>query len=282
MKDRFFVYCNESGFELFETLDDALDAANERIQGYLEDAWSDEVTSVCAGKITHRAKMCDQVFPDGEIDEEGLDESGELWDPDCEYKCNYKMLPVKKQSPGHLADAPELDQEPVAWIINHSDWSSSEPVLKKNIAERYESDQPGCTIPLYLRPQPVPDAAAPDVEQEPYAYEYGRDNGDGTFSVVMNKGMITQLGENEYGDCHPGIFASKEWPVTPLYLRPQSAPEAAKLVEALQSLLDMQDEDCRYDHQGYCQNHNLDHVDEGCRVAKARYTLMVHQKGGDV
>ena len=125
-------------------------------------------------------------------------------------------------------------------------------------------------------------AAAPEVEQEPYAYEYGRDNGDGTLSVVMNKGMLTQLGENEYGYCHPGIFASKEWPVTPLYLRPQSAPEAAKLVEALQSLLDMQDEDCRYDHQGYCQNHNLDHVDEGCRVAKARYTLMVHQKGGDV
>lgn len=178
MKDRFFVYCNESGFELFETLDDALDAANERIQGYLEDAWSDEVTSVCAGKITHRAKMCDQVFPDGEIDEEGLDESGELWDPDCEYKCNYKMLPVKKQSPDRLA-------------------------------------------------------AAPEVEQEPYAYEYGVSNGDGTFSVVMNKGRLTQLGENEYGYCHPGIFASKEWPVTPLYLHPQPAHDVATLLDAL-------------------------------------------------
>ena len=179
MKDQFFVYCNESGYECFETLDDALDAANERIQGYLEDAWSDEVTSVCAGKITHRAKMCDQVFPDGEIDEEGLDESGALWDPDCEYKCNYKMLPVKKQSPDHLDDAPE-------------------------------------------------------VEQKPYAYEYGRDNGDGTFSVVMNKGVVKQLGENEYGYCHPGIFASKEWPVTPLYLRPQPAPDVAKVVESLE------------------------------------------------
>lgn len=98
MKDLYFVYCNDSGFECFLTLDDAIDAADERIQGYLDDAWSDEVTSVCAGKITHRAKMCDQVFPDGEIDEDGIDESGELWDPDCEYKCNYKMLPVKKQS----------------------------------------------------------------------------------------------------------------------------------------------------------------------------------------
>lgn len=113
-----------------------------------------------------------------------------------------------------LAAAPIIEQEPVAWIINHSDWAGSDPISEKAIAERYEADQPGCTVPLYLRPQ--------------------------------------------------------------------SAPETAKLVEALQSLLDMQDEDCRYDHQGYCQNHNLDHVDEGCRVAKARYTLMVHQKGGDV
>ena len=96
MKDRFFVYCNESGFELFETLDDALDSADERIQGYLEDAWSDEVTSVCAGKITHRAKMCDQVFPDGEIDEDGIDEAGEYWDSNYECKCNYKMLPVEQ------------------------------------------------------------------------------------------------------------------------------------------------------------------------------------------
>lgn len=58
-----------------------------------------------------------------------------------------------------LAAAPEFDQEPVAWIINHSDWSSSEPVLKKNIAERYESDQPRCTIPLYLHPQKSPEVA---------------------------------------------------------------------------------------------------------------------------
>ena len=109
MKDRFFVYCNESGFELFETLDDAIDAANERIQGYLEDAWSDEVASVCAGKITHRAKMCDQVFPDGEIDEDGIDEAGDYWDPDWDYKCNYKMLPVKSCEPIKNEDISERE-----------------------------------------------------------------------------------------------------------------------------------------------------------------------------
>lgn len=96
MTDLFFVYCPESGFDCFLTLDAALDEANERIQGYLGDAWSEEVTGVCAGKITHRAKMCDQVFPDGEIDEDGIDEAGEYWDSDCECKCNYKMLPVEQ------------------------------------------------------------------------------------------------------------------------------------------------------------------------------------------
>lgn len=91
----FFVYCNEEGLEVFETLDDALNEANDRIQGYLADSWSEEVTSVRVGRITHRAKMCNQVFPDGDINEDGIDEAGEPWDPDIDYKCNYKMLPVE-------------------------------------------------------------------------------------------------------------------------------------------------------------------------------------------
>ena len=90
--NNFFVYCPNDGFDDFETLDDALDAAIERTREYLEDGWSEDVTSICVGRITHRAKMCDQVFPEGEIDEDGLDEAGEPWDPDCVYKCNYKMI----------------------------------------------------------------------------------------------------------------------------------------------------------------------------------------------
>ena len=93
--NNFFVYCPNLGFEAFETLDDALDAANERIQEYLDDGWSEDVTSVCAGKITHKSKMCDQVYPVGEIDEDGLDEEGIYWDPDWGYKCNYKMMPTE-------------------------------------------------------------------------------------------------------------------------------------------------------------------------------------------
>lgn len=67
----------------------------------------------------------------------------------------------------------------------------------------------------------------------------------------------------------------------PLYGVMQPAPDVAELLEAVQSLLDMEEVDCRYDHEGYCQSHNLDHVDEGCRVAKARHVLMIHRKGGE-
>ena len=146
MKDLFFVHCSESGFELFESLDDALDAADERIHGYLSDCWSEEVTGICAGQITHRAKMCDQVFPEGEINDDGIDEAGDYWDPDCEYKCNYKMLPA------HDAAAPDVEQEPVAWIIRHPRFCGKFTVNKKT-AGYWESEKQGCTTPLFLRQQ---------------------------------------------------------------------------------------------------------------------------------
>lgn len=54
--------------------------------------------------------------------------------------------------------------------------------------------------------------------------------------------------------------------------------QVEELVEALESLLEIQDEDCRYDHQGYCQSHNLDHIDDGCRVARAKTALAELEK----
>jgi len=46
----------------------------------------------------------------------------------------------------------------------------------------------------------------------PYAYEYGRSNGDGTFSVVIERG-------------EPNSPVS-DWPVKPLFATPQPAPDA--------------------------------------------------------
>lgn len=106
MKYKYFSYCPESGFDVHETLEGAIDDANSVIPNYLDDGWSEDVAGVCVGTITHKATMCDQVFPDGEIDEDGRDDAGDYWDPDWEYKCNYKMLPVEPENPA--SDASKL------------------------------------------------------------------------------------------------------------------------------------------------------------------------------
>ncbi|QXN70866.1 hypothetical protein DARTUKUTA_12 [Bacillus phage vB_BspP_Dartukuta] len=155
MKDRFFVYCNESGFDCFETLDEALDEASEWTQEYLVDGWSEEVTSVCVGKITHRAKMCDQVFPDGEIDEDGRDEAGDYWDPDCGYKCNYKVLPVEPENP---ADDVTKLVEPTAWLVREKTFCG-DVITNKDVAEFCEQLSPGSTTPLYAHPQQATEVA---------------------------------------------------------------------------------------------------------------------------
>lgn len=103
MKYKYFSYCPEDGFDTHETLDSALDDANERITNYLDEGWSEDVTSVCVGKITHRAQMCDQVFREGNVDEDGLDESGDWWDPDWEYKCSYKVMRVEQNPAPEVA-----------------------------------------------------------------------------------------------------------------------------------------------------------------------------------
>ena len=43
--------------------------------------------------------MVDLVHPDGEIDEEGLDEASEYWDGSYDYKCNYKLMPLDYVEP---------------------------------------------------------------------------------------------------------------------------------------------------------------------------------------
>ena len=57
---------------------------------------------------------------------------------------------------------------------------------------------------------------ATPVAQDPYAYEYGRSNGDGTYSVVIERGQPRQPVE--------------DWPVKPLYAAPISDPIAQEPV----------------------------------------------------
>lgn len=68
--NKYFAYSNDLGTEFFETEQEAIDWCEDEIQFYRDqaglDEWSDEVESVCYGKII--AKSFEQV-----IDEEHSD-----------------------------------------------------------------------------------------------------------------------------------------------------------------------------------------------------------------
>ena len=50
--------------------------------------------------------------------------------------------------------APEVEQEPVAWL-----WGSYNCTTDKKLAEDFELRSPGSTTPLYLHPQPAPEVS---------------------------------------------------------------------------------------------------------------------------
>lgn len=112
-------------------------------------------------------------------------------------------------------------------------------------------------------------AATPEVEQEPVAW-------------VRMKGSspVDLYARKKQAELFVGLAGGR---LEPLYLHPQPAPDAALaaiLANSLVELLDMQEEECRYDHEGYCQAHNLDHATRGCRVKIAREALAAHRKQG--
>lgn len=91
----FFLYnAGLDGFEYYKTEKERDKGAKDAIQGYLDDGWNEDVTNVVIGKITGQATMVDVETQTGELDEDGCDESGEYWDNDYEYKCNYEIKPL--------------------------------------------------------------------------------------------------------------------------------------------------------------------------------------------
>ncbi len=65
---------------------------------------------------------------------------------------------------------------------------------------------------------------------KPYAYEYGRDNGDGTYSVVIEKGDLVQTAPAVYNYVRPRN-AHKDWPIKELFDRPQAQPAREPLTD---------------------------------------------------
>lgn len=92
----FFVYDPEGdGFTYYATEQERDEAAEMVIQGYLDEGWSEEVTSVVAGILTHKSTQTNlQERPDDDkINEDNEDEDGTYWG-DWTHICNYELLPI--------------------------------------------------------------------------------------------------------------------------------------------------------------------------------------------
>lgn len=101
MVKNFFVDSECGGFELFATESEALAYAKSLIPDYLDcDEWMVEVELIRVGQITHKATKTNLEMrpPESELDEDGCDDSGEWWGGDMQYKCDYEILPVTKES----------------------------------------------------------------------------------------------------------------------------------------------------------------------------------------
>lgn len=93
---RFWLYDPEGdGMVYFRSAEERDAAAEDAIQDYVGDGWSEEVERVAAGEVTHVATQTDRVDRQGALDEDGNDEAGEYWGSDeFEHKCSYKLLPI--------------------------------------------------------------------------------------------------------------------------------------------------------------------------------------------
>ncbi|TIM16228.1 MAG: hypothetical protein E5Y67_03275 [Mesorhizobium sp.] len=88
----------------------------------------------------------------------------------------------------------------------------------KDLAERSPDKFSFETRPLYARA--LPDSATATKAVKPYAYEFGKSNGDGTFSVVI-----------ERGDPEKPV---SDWPIKPLFSSgPSPAPDKVLETEAM-------------------------------------------------
>lgn len=60
---RFFAYCPDMGFYLFDTAEDAEAHTRRDIPEHLDECWSEEVESVCWGEVRQIAAVVSRVGP---------------------------------------------------------------------------------------------------------------------------------------------------------------------------------------------------------------------------
>ena len=60
-----------------------------------DNEWNIEVENIYAGTVTHFVTATNKVYPDGELDEYGMDEAGECWGDGYDFKCDYELKEIE-------------------------------------------------------------------------------------------------------------------------------------------------------------------------------------------
>ena len=96
--EKYFVYCPESGFEKFSTIEARDKYAKECIAAFLDEGWDESVEQVVVGEITHQATQTNRVDKPADLDRDGCGPDGEYWNPEFEYTCEYELQPLATKS----------------------------------------------------------------------------------------------------------------------------------------------------------------------------------------
>lgn len=98
---RFFLCVPDGdGMRYYRTIENRDADAADAIQGYLDDGWSEDVTNVVAGEVTHHTvarnvelRALREDFDNDEDYEQSLSEDG-FSGNDYSYRCNYVLAPI--------------------------------------------------------------------------------------------------------------------------------------------------------------------------------------------
>jgi hypothetical protein len=91
---KWFTYCCDDGYNEHDSYEAAKEYGDELVRSWLHDCWDEEVANVRMGVVTHEAKEGERTYRQGEIDEEGCDESGMWWASDWDYVVNWSLEPL--------------------------------------------------------------------------------------------------------------------------------------------------------------------------------------------
>lgn len=100
---RFFLYDPEgNGFMFFKTAEDRDKASVLSIGEYCDDGWSEEVSRVCAGELTHVVHKCNVNQKPQRNDfasDEEFEDAAEDWNGgDFDETCDYELCPLAAPS----------------------------------------------------------------------------------------------------------------------------------------------------------------------------------------